>query len=77
MGFVSNLIVLPVNVLIVTLFRKSKPRKEKPSRIEQALKESAEAGGAASVNDVKPMVIGGWDEMSKSSTNLIDAERGI
>lgn len=76
MGFVSNLIVLPVNLLIVTLFRKSKPRKEKPSRIEQALKESAEAGGAASVNDVKPMVIGGWDEITKSSTNLLNAENG-
>ncbi|XP_036357895.1 polycystin-1-like isoform X2 [Octopus sinensis] len=77
MGFVSNLIVLPVNLIIVTLFRKSKPRKEKPSRIEQALKESNETPTVTSVNDVQPLVMTGWDDMSRSQANLIGSDKDL
>ena len=53
---ISNLIVFPVNFLIVTLFRKSRARTKRPSRIEAALK----AAPTASVDDVKPEMGGIW-----------------
>ncbi|GAB1597495.1 polycystic kidney disease protein 1-like 2 [Argonauta hians] len=74
MGFVSNLIVLPVNLIVVTLFRKSKPRKEKPSRIEQALKESNRCPRVTSVNDV---IMTGWEDMTRSQTKLIGSDMDL
>ncbi len=38
----SNLIVFPVNLLIMVLFRKARARKKRPSRVQAALKESEE-----------------------------------
>ncbi len=38
----SNLIVFPVSLLIITLFRKSRARTKRPSRVEQALREERE-----------------------------------
>ncbi len=37
-GVMSNLIVFPINLLIMTLFRKSRARRKRPSRVEKALK---------------------------------------
>ncbi len=41
-GVMSNLIVFPVNLLIMVLFRKARARKKRPSRVQAALKESEE-----------------------------------
>ena len=41
-GVMSNIIVFPINLVIITLFRKSRVRKQRPSRVVLALKESEE-----------------------------------
>ncbi|KAK3089119.1 hypothetical protein FSP39_001015, partial [Pinctada imbricata] len=51
-GVVSNLIVFPINFLVVLLFRKSRPRKKRPSRVLEALKETSKP--ATSVTDINP-----------------------
>ena len=38
-GVVSNLIVFPVNFLVVWVFRKARPRKKRPNRIREAIKK--------------------------------------
>lgn len=38
-GIISNLIVFPVNFVIAFLFKKSRPRRKRPSRIGEALKK--------------------------------------
>ncbi|KAH9502510.1 hypothetical protein Btru_068871, partial [Bulinus truncatus] len=55
-GVVSNLIVFPVNFLLIYLFRKSRPHHKRPSRIDLAIKEVVEQSKQASINDVKPEV---------------------
>ena len=35
----TNIIVFPINLIIMTLFRKSRPRKQRKSRVAQALQE--------------------------------------
>ena len=53
----SNLVVFPVNFIIITLFRKARPRKLRPSRVDEAIKTAHDGPGTeASVNDVKPEV---------------------
>jgi hypothetical protein len=37
---ISNLVVFPVNFLVVTLFRKSRPRKKRNSRLMEAIREN-------------------------------------
>ena len=51
-GIASNIIIFPINFLIIMLFRKSRPRKLRPSRVEEALK--ARADRTTSVTDVNP-----------------------
>jgi len=41
-GVISNLVVFPVNFIIVTLFRKARPRRLRNSRIQEALKRGKE-----------------------------------
>ncbi|XP_059156486.1 polycystin-1-like protein 2 [Physella acuta] len=55
-GVVSNLIVFPVNFLLIYLFRKARPHHKRPSRIDLAIKEVIENNKQASINDVKPEV---------------------
>lgn len=55
-GVVSNLIVFPVNFLLVFLFKKSRPHYKRPSRIDLAIKEVQDQHKHASINDVKPEV---------------------
>lgn len=57
-GVISNLIVFPVNFIIMTLFRKARPRRKRPNRVDEAIKTAHEYRGEASVNDIKPEV---WD----------------
>ncbi|XP_078692040.1 polycystin-1-like protein 2 [Branchiostoma floridae x Branchiostoma belcheri] len=38
-GLMSNLITFPINLIIVQLFRKSRPRRKRPSRIRVALEQ--------------------------------------
>ena len=51
-GIASNIIIFPVNFLIILLFRKSRPRKLRPSRVELALKGKTDR--TTSVTDVNP-----------------------
>ena len=39
-GLISNLIVFPVNFLLVFLFRRARPRHKRPSRIQEALRRN-------------------------------------
>ncbi|KAL8606997.1 hypothetical protein ACOMHN_041386 [Nucella lapillus] len=56
-GVISNLIVFPVNFVIITLFRKSRPRKLRPSRVDEAIKTAHDGPRTeASVTDIKPEV---------------------
>ena len=41
-GLVSNLIVFPSTILIVQFFKKARPRKLKPSRVDEALEKQRE-----------------------------------
>ncbi|GFO38753.1 polycystic kidney disease 1-related protein, partial [Plakobranchus ocellatus] len=55
-GVISNLIVFPVNFLLIFLFRKSRPHHKRPSRIDRAIKEVHDSNKQTSINDVKPEV---------------------
>ena len=56
-GIASNLIVFPINFIIITLFRKARPRKLRPSRVDEAIRTAHDGPRTeASVNDVKPEV---------------------
>ncbi|XP_023932388.1 uncharacterized protein LOC106168381 [Lingula anatina] len=56
-GVIGTIIVFPVNLLIVTFFRKAKPRKKRPSRIQAAMQRniltqsSSTLGGALKTPD--------------------------
>ena len=57
----------------MTLFRKSRPRKLRPSRVEEALKTSPER--TTSMTDVNPRVKSSMDSERPGSSFLIDAKR--
>jgi len=48
-GVVANLIIFPVNLLIVTLFRKSRPRKVASSRLQKAINAQVPTKGIWSI----------------------------
>lgn len=50
----SNIIVFPVSFLIILIFRKSRPRNKRPSRVAKALNEEQSSKPVASVFDVHP-----------------------
>lgn len=68
-GIISNLIVFPANFVVIMLFRKSRARRKRPSRLEEALKK-VPTGGTTSVSDVKPDVGGIWAIGGKSSGQI-------
>ncbi|XP_025099956.1 uncharacterized protein LOC112567446 isoform X4 [Pomacea canaliculata] len=72
-GVVSNLIVFPVNFLVVYLFRKARPRRKRPSRVDEAIKHAYDNRQEASIVDVKPEV-GSIFTMSRGAT-MIDEPR--
>ncbi|XP_071129607.1 polycystin family receptor for egg jelly-like isoform X3 [Mytilus edulis] len=51
-GVLSNIIVFPVTFLIITLFRKSRPKNKRPSRVQTALNNTTKR--ATSMTDVNP-----------------------
>ena len=69
MGIISNLIVFPANFLVIMLFRKSRARKKRPSRIEEALKK-VPSKGSASITDIKPEMTEIWAIGGKNSGQI-------
>lgn len=53
-GVAANLIIFPINLILILLFRKSRPRKLRPSRVEEAIKSIPER--STSMTDVNPRV---------------------
>jgi len=49
-GFISNLITFPINFIIAFLFKRSRPRRKRPSRVEDALRRMR-AKHATTVDD--------------------------
>ncbi|KAL4239265.1 hypothetical protein ACF0H5_000082 [Mactra antiquata] len=72
-GIVCNIIVFPVNFLLIHLFRRSRPRKLRPSRLEEAIKTNTER--STSMADVNPRVKSSLDHERPGSSFLIDAKR--
>ena len=75
-GLICNLIVFPVNFLVVTLFRKSRPRKKRPSRIQQALQTNGYQYQTAqsvqgSTSDVKKLIDSKEDQSSVSGRGIV------
>ncbi|CAL1543663.1 unnamed protein product [Lymnaea stagnalis] len=64
-GFISTVIVFPVNFLLVFLFRKAQPRQKRPSRVRLAF--TNERPGTAKLSQVKPQMDNGH---SRSTTSL-------
>jgi len=52
-GFICNVITFPINFLIAFLFKRSRPRRKRASRVQDALRRMREkqATAAVSVND--------------------------
>ncbi|CAH1793770.1 unnamed protein product [Owenia fusiformis] len=69
-GVMSNLIVFPVNLAIVMLFRKSRLRKKRQSRIQNAIQENKKKtlakSGAASVTDIKANIGGSKSQLTEN-----------
>ena len=68
-----NLIIFPVNFLLITLFRKSRPRKLRPSRVEEAIRSKPER--TTSMADVNPRVKSSLDYERPGSSFLMDTKR--
>ncbi|XP_069123973.1 polycystin family receptor for egg jelly-like isoform X2 [Argopecten irradians] len=70
-GVICNLIVFPVNFLIVFLFRRSRPRSKRPSRVEEAIKSSSQM--TASMTDVNPRLKSAANTSRVNSSMLIES----
>ncbi|ELU06540.1 hypothetical protein CAPTEDRAFT_185815 [Capitella teleta] len=80
-GVISNLVSFPINFLVAWLFRKSRPRRKRKSRIRQAMLRQEEifrgkgtlpyegASPATSSTDLKPIL----EEVSAPSSPIPDA----
>ena len=69
MGVIVNLLVFPVNFLVVFLFRKSRPRNKRPSRIHEALKKffrRSDNSNGGSQSDVKELLGGSTLQLAVS-----------
>ena len=59
-GLMCNLIVFPINFLVVTLFRRARPKKKRPSRIQEALRQNGydtkALSNQSSTSDVKKLI---------------------
>lgn len=58
-GVVSNLIVFPVNLLVVTLFRKSRRRKKRTSRLQEAIQKNQQIANKKSKLSLRSLSI--WE----------------
>lgn len=72
-GVMANIIIFPINFLLITLFRKSRPRKLRPSRVEEALRSVPER--TTSMADVNPRVKSSLDYDRPGSSFLMDGKR--
>lgn len=72
-GVMANIIIFPVNFLLITIFRKSRPRKLRPSRVEEALRAVPER--SASMADVNPRMKSSLDFDRPGSSFLMDGKR--
>ncbi|XP_061175461.1 uncharacterized protein LOC133184410 [Saccostrea echinata] len=72
-GVVSNIIVFPVNFLVILIFRKSRPRNKRPSRVAKALNEKSKP--VASVFDVHPTLKGSNESGCLTPSKLIEGAR--
>ena len=72
-GIASNIIIFPINFLIITIFRKARPRKLRPSRVEEALK--AKADRTTSMTDVNPKMKSSLSEERPGSSFLMEPIR--
>ena len=63
-----NLIVFPVNFLLVFLFRRTRPRRKRPSRINEALRKASNEREQSSTCDVR--------ELLDSNNSSPDVNRG-
>ncbi|XP_033750161.1 uncharacterized protein LOC117334568 isoform X2 [Pecten maximus] len=70
-GVLCNIIVFPVNFLIVFMFRRSRPRSKRPSRVEEAIKSSSQT--TASMTDVNPRLKSAANTSRVNSSMLIDS----
>ena len=50
-GVISNFLVFPINLIIITLFKKSRARQVRMSPIQQALEQQQTADNASSGTD--------------------------
>ena len=77
-GVVCNLIVFPINFLIVVLFRKSRLRKKRPSRIKEAMQRYVTSRPASPefvvLSSTSPPVMAGSVAQALNETNrYVDA----
>ncbi|XP_055954867.1 uncharacterized protein LOC126810750 isoform X1 [Patella vulgata] len=73
-GIAVNLIIFPINFFVMTLFRKSRARKMKPSRIDEALKRGGLSPASNAEGEVKSDMGGVW--MSRSPTMMAENRAG-
>lgn len=65
--------MFPVNFLIILIFRKSRPRNKRPSRVAEALKEKSKP--VASVFDVHPTLKGSGEPSCLTPSKLLEGNR--
>ena len=70
-GIISNLIIFPVNFILITLFRKSRPRKLRKSRVQEALESIPQR--SASMADINMRVKSSMSMQRPGSSFLMDA----
>lgn len=67
-GVVTNLIVFPISFIIIQLFRKSRPRKKRRSRIQEAIQKSG-----VKLSDINPQMGSKWSlQQPQEEFNLPD-----
>ncbi|WAQ97034.1 PK1L2-like protein, partial [Mya arenaria] len=72
-GIISNLIIFPINFLLITIFRKSRPRTLRKSRVQEALDSLPER--STSMADVNMRVKSSMSMDRPGSSFLMDANR--
>lgn len=63
-GVITNLMVFPINFLLMFMFRKSRPRVKRPSRIKRALDEHK----SESSSDIRKLATAYPDDTASTGT---------
>ena len=61
-GIIANLVVFPVNFIIITLFRKARPKQKRTSRIQEAIRKSKRRSSNASQSSARPFADDSYNE---------------